>query len=77
MFRRGELSSLGRWQEAWVTVDNSLHRDGDLMHCVLAFAPLGPDGVVPEHDRSPIKVEPMNGKAVLLRLPPAGFVVYE
>jgi glycosidase len=65
------------WQEAWVTVDHSLHRDGDLMHCVLAFAPPGPDGVVPEHDRGPVKVEPMNGKAVRLRLPPAGLVVYE
>ncbi len=65
------------WQEAWVTVDNSLHRDGDLMHCLLAFAPPGPDGVVPEHERGPLKVEPMNGKAVHLRLPPAAFVVYE
>jgi glycosidase len=62
------------WQEAWVTVDDSLHHDGDLMQRILAFAPPGSGDV---HSEPSLKVEPMNGKAVLLRLPPGGFAVYE
>jgi glycosidase len=54
---------------AWVTTDDSLHRVGDRLTCLYSTdaAELGKD----------VPVEPRNGKAVRLAVPPAGFVAYE
>ena len=52
---------------AWVTVDAGLHRPGDRLAC-LHHSGSGP------HD--PVTVEPRNGTAVFLALPPGGFAVY-
>jgi glycosidase len=54
---------------AWVTVDDTLQRAGDRLRCLYSSDPaqLGKD----------VTVEPRNGKAVLLTVPPAGVVVYE
>jgi len=54
---------------AWVTIDDTLHQDGELLTCIYST------------DSSQVgqetKVEPRNGKAVLLTVPAAGFVIYE
>ena len=54
---------------AWVTVDNSLHRAGDTLRCMYSTnaAQIG----------QTLTVEPRNGKAVQLTVPPAGFVIFE
>jgi len=52
---------------AWVTVDNGLNGVGDVFVCIYPSSPLLPEGVV----------EGRNGKAMLIRVPPAGFVVYK
>jgi len=52
---------------AWVTVDNGLNGVGDVFACIYPSSPLLPEGVV----------EGRNGKAMLIRVPPAGFVVYK
>lgn len=54
---------------AWVTIDDRLHRAGDRLTCLYSTdaAQIGKD----------VAVEPRNGKAVLLTVPAAGFVVYE
>jgi hypothetical protein len=53
---------------AWVTIDNRLHRAGDRLTCVFSTDPALLGGTV--------VVEAQNGKAVLLTVPPAAFVVY-
>ncbi len=54
---------------AWVTIDDGLHRAGDRLTCLYStdLAQLGKG----------VEVERRNGKAVLLTVPAAGFVVYE
>jgi glycosidase len=54
---------------AWVTIDNALHRVGERLTCLYSTdaTQIGKD----------VAIEPRNGKAVLLALPPAGFVAYE
>jgi hypothetical protein len=54
---------------AWVTIDETLHQDGELLTCIYSTdsKQVGLD----------TKVEPRNGKAVLLTVPAAGFVIYE
>jgi len=54
-------------RSAWVTVDAGLHRPGDELTCLQHSAP-GP--------RDPLPVEPRNGCAVRLTLPPGGFAVH-
>jgi len=56
-------------RSAWVTIDDGLHRAGDALQCAYST-----DDV--EIGRT-VAVEARNGKAVHLRLPAAGFVVYE
>ncbi len=54
---------------AWVTIDDTLHQDGELLTCIYSTdsRQVGQE----------TKVEPRNGKAVLLTVPAAGFVIYE
>jgi glycosidase len=54
---------------AWVTIDDTLHRAGDALRCTYSTNPT--------QVGSTVTVEPRNGKAVRLTLPPAGFVMYE
>ena len=54
---------------AWVTIDDTLHQDGELLTCIYST-----DSSQVGHET---KVEPRNGKAVLLTVPAAGFVIYE
>jgi glycosidase len=54
---------------AWVTVDNELHGEGEVLHRLYATDP----DAVPET----VAVEARNGKAVRLTVPAAGFVIYE
>ena len=54
---------------AWVTVDAGLHRTGDALRCLYS-TDAGEIGQT-------VTVEARNGKAVLLTVPPAGFVAYE
>lgn len=54
---------------AWVTIDNELHQAGDVLKCIYSTdaAQVG---------RS-VTVEARNGKAVLVTVPAAGFVIFE
>ncbi|MGQ9871187.1 hypothetical protein [Leptodesmis sp.] len=54
---------------AWVTVDNELHQAGDILTCICSTdaAQIGQS----------VTVEARNGKAVLLTVPAAGFVIFE
>jgi hypothetical protein len=52
---------------AWVTIDDGLNGVGDVFSCIYPSAPLLAEAVV----------ESRNGKAMLIRVPPAGFVVYK
>ena len=54
---------------AWVPIDETLHQDGELLTCIYSTdsKQVGLD----------TKVDPRNGKAVLLTVPAAGFVIYE
>ena len=54
---------------AWVTIDDTLHQGGEILTCIYST---DSNQVGQE-----IKVEPGNGKAVLLTVPAAGFVIYE
>ena len=54
---------------AWVTIDNDLHDAGDTLNCIYS-TDAGQIG-------STVTVEPRNGKAVLLTVPAAGFVIFE
>jgi len=54
---------------AWVTIDDTLHQDGERLTCIYSTdnRQVGQE----------TKVEPRTGKAVLLPVPAAGFVIYE
>ncbi len=52
---------------AWVTVDESLHRAGDCFSYIYTTDL--------NHDGRTAEVEARNGKAVLITVPPAGFVI--
>ena len=52
----------------WVTIDNSLHRNGERLQCLYSTDPA-------QVGRS-VTVESRNGKAVMLEVPAAGFVIY-
>jgi len=54
---------------AWVTIDDTLHKAGDLLTCIYSTDSQQLGQVT--------KVEPRNGNAVLLKVPAAGFVIYE
>lgn len=56
-------------QIAWVTIDNELHNEGDLLKCIYSSDP--------EFLGKQIPVEARNGKSVLIPVPAAGFVIYE
>ncbi|GAA3457098.1 alpha-amylase family glycosyl hydrolase [Dactylosporangium matsuzakiense] len=58
-----------RVRTAWVTVDNDLHAEGDLLTCRYSSEPAFAGGRV--------SVSARNGKAVQLTVPPAGIVIYE
>ena len=64
-FTQGEL----RVEPECVTVDASLHRSGDQLHCVFSTDA--------SEEGNTVGVEARNGSAVHLTVPPAGFVVYE
>ena len=53
--------------EVWVTVDHTLHQAGDKFTCLYPSEPLLPETVVDNR----------NGKAILIRVAGAGFVVYK
>ncbi|RZU42402.1 alpha-amylase family glycosyl hydrolase [Edaphobacter modestus] len=53
---------------AFVTIDNDLHAPGSVLTCVYSTK-------APEIGQK-LTVESMNGKAIFLTVPPAGFVVY-
>ena len=54
---------------AWVTIDDELHQAGDGLKCIYStdVAQVGQS----------VTVEARNGKAVLLTVPAAGFVIFE
>ena len=54
---------------AWVTIDNELHQAGDELKCIYSTdaAQIGQS----------VTVEARNGKAVLIKVPAAGFVIFE
>jgi glycosidase len=54
---------------AWVTIDNELHQSGDILKCIYSTD-------VTQIGQS-LTVEARNGKAVLLTVPAAGFVIFE
>lgn len=54
---------------AWVTIDDSLHKEGDLLTCIYSTDK--------EQLGKHIPVEAKNGKAVKITVPAAGFVIYE
>jgi glycosidase len=54
---------------AWVTIDQSLHNEGDTLACLYSTDPTAIGTTVAAGRR--------NGKAVQLTLPPAGFVLYQ
>jgi hypothetical protein len=54
---------------AWVTIDNELHKAGDVLKCIYSTDQA-------QIDQS-VTVEARNGKAVLLTVPAAGFVIFE
>lgn len=55
---------------AWVTIDNHLHGENSTaLKCIYSTDPA--------QMGSEIKIEPRNGKAVRLTVPPGGFVIYE
>ncbi len=60
-----------RSQTAWVVVDAALHQDGDRLRCLYSTAPrqIG--------EALPVKTIRQGLNAVRLRVPAAGFVIYE
>ncbi len=54
----------------WVTIDNALHKTGNTLTCLYSTD-------ASEISSRKIRVEAVNGKAVLLTVPAAGFVIYE
>ena len=54
---------------AWVTIDQSLHNEGDTLACLYSTDPTAIGTTTAAGRR--------NGKAVQLTLPPAGFVLYQ
>jgi glycosidase len=56
-------------RSAWVTIDASLHKPDDRLRCIYSTdsAQIG----------QALPVEPRNGRAVRLTVPPAGFVIFE
>jgi len=55
-------------QTAWVAIDNGLHQVGDLLRCIYSTD-------TSQIGRS-VTVEARNGKAVLVTVPTAGFVIF-
>jgi hypothetical protein len=58
----------GSTRSAWVTIDNRLHAAGDKLTCLHSTDPAQLGGST--------TVEARNGKAVLVSVPPAGFVAF-
>jgi glycosidase len=58
-----------RPRTAWVTIDDGLHQAGERLRCLYSTD-------ATDIGRT-VVVEARNGKAVLLTVPPAGFVIYE
>jgi glycosidase len=56
-------------QTAWVTIDNELYNEGDLLNCIYSTAK--------EQIGKQVSVESRNGKSVKITVPAAGFVIYE
>ncbi|MBD2436766.1 alpha-amylase family glycosyl hydrolase [Nostoc sp. FACHB-110] len=56
-------------REAWVTIDNELHKEGDVLTCIYSTDK--------QQQGQTVKVEARNGKAVKITVPAAGFVIYE
>ena len=56
-------------QSSWVTIDAALNNPGDKMKCIYS-TDASQVGMV-------VTVEPRNGSAVNISIPPAGFVIYE
>ncbi|MDF9796513.1 glycosidase [Catalinimonas alkaloidigena] len=54
---------------AWVTIDNGLHAEGDMLTCIYSTDA--------NQIGSQLNIEARNGKAVLLTVPAAGFVIYQ
>ncbi|MGK7916579.1 MAG: hypothetical protein AB4038_13710 [Prochloraceae cyanobacterium] len=54
---------------AWVTIDNELYKAGDVLKCIYSTdaAQIGQS----------VTVEARNGKAMLIRVPVVGFVIFE
>ena len=53
---------------AWVTIDSDLHTKGDIFYCIYS--------VDPAQISKTVAVEERNGKALLITVPKAGFVIY-
>ncbi|MBD2494138.1 alpha-amylase family glycosyl hydrolase [Nostoc sp. FACHB-280] len=56
-------------REAWVTIDNELHKEGDFLTCIYSTDK--------QQVGQKVKIAARNGKAVKITVPAAGFVIYE
>jgi glycosidase len=54
---------------AWVTIDDALHAAGDTLECLYSTDT--------RQQAQKLQVAPRNGRAVLLTVPPGGFVIFE
>lgn len=54
-------------QSAWVTVEQSLHAEGDQLNCIYH----NEEGMV-----QPVRVEALNGRSIYISLPPAGLALF-
>ncbi|KAF2683892.1 glycoside hydrolase family 13 protein [Lentithecium fluviatile CBS 122367] len=58
------------WTQAYVTIDSGLHKDGNGLKCIYS------SGQQKDAPAETLGILDANRKAVLLRVPPAGFVMY-
>lgn len=56
-------------KEAWVTIDNELHNEGEFLTCIYSTDK--------QQENQKIRIEARNGKSIKITVPPAGFVIYE
>jgi hypothetical protein len=56
-------------QTAWVSIDNQLHNEGEVLKCIYSTDK--------EQIGKEVPVESRNGKSVKITVPAAGFVIYE
>lgn len=56
-------------RQAWVTIDNEIHQEGDYLTCIYSTDK--------QQQGQQVKIEARNGKSVKITVPAAGLVIYE